>query len=234
MSVHIAAQPGDIAEKMIFPGDPIRAKIIAETYLEDAVCYNQVRGMLGYTGTHRGQRISVQGHGMGMPSMSIYAHELFAEYGVKQVIRVGTTGGLQEHVATRDVIMAQGACTDSNMNNRRFHGMSYAPLADFELLLRAYEQASSHDLSIKVGNVLTSDAFYASSEDEWKIFTGHGVLCIEMETAALYTIAAQFGVQALSLLTVSDHLITQERLSAEERQNGFMAMVELALMTLVD
>ena len=232
MSVHISAKPGDIADKMIFPGDPMRAKTIAETYLENPVCYNEVRGMLGFTGTYKGERVSVQGHGMGMPSMSIYAHELFSDYGVKQVIRVGTTGALQDHVSTRDIILAQGACTDSNMNHRRFRGLSYAPLADFELLSKAHTQAKVRNQAVKVGNILTSDAFYAPTPEDWQVFASYGVLCIEMETAALYTLAAQFGVQALALLTVSDHLITEERLSADERQNNFMAMVELAFETL--
>ena len=233
MSLHINAKKDDIAEKMIFPGDPMRAKVIAETYLEDAFCYNDVRGMLGYTGTYQGQRVSVQGHGMGMPSMSIYAHELFSEYGVQQIIRVGTTGAIQASVSVRDIILAQGACTDSNMNHRRFRGQSFAPLADFTLLSQAHLQAKSMKKPIKIGNVLTSDAFYGDFSEDWEVFAAYGVLCVEMETAALYTCAAKFNRQALALLTVSDHLVNKEKLTSDERQNGFMSMVEVALKTIV-
>jgi purine-nucleoside phosphorylase len=233
MSVHIAAKQGEIADKVILPGDPLRAKVIAELYLEDAICYSTVRGMLGYTGTYQGERISVQGVGMGMPSMSIYAHELMADYGIKQAVRVGTTGAIQEDIAVRDIIMAQGACTDSNMNHRRFAQQSFAPIADFELMQKAHAKAQEASLPLRVGNVLTTDTFYHLSDEDWKVFARFGVLCAEMEVAALYTTAAQFGVQALALLTVSDHIITEERLSADERQNNFMQMVELALATLL-
>ena len=234
MTVHIAANPNDIAEKIILPGDPLRAKKIAETLLDNAVCYSTTRNMLGYTGSYQGERISVQGVGMGMPSMSIYAHELMENYGVKQVIRVGTTGAMQQHVALRDIVIAQGACTDSNMNHRRFAQQSYAPIADFSLLSRAHDLAVTSELPVHVGNVLTSDAFYAADDDDWQVFARYGVLCVEMEVAALYTVAAQFGVEALAMLTVSDHLLTQEKLSADVRQNDFMAMAQLALDTLSD
>lgn len=233
MTVHINAKEGEIAEKIILPGDPLRAKVIAEKYLDNPVCYNEVRGMLGYTGEYKGERISVQGVGMGMPSMSIYAHELMESYGVKKVIRVGTAGGMQPDVQLRDIVMAQGASTDSNMNHRRFDQQSFAPIADFNLLASAHSIASKQDHPVKVGNVFTTDAFYHLNDSDWKIFAQFGVLCAEMEVAALYTLAAQFGIQALALLTISDHIVTQEHLPSEERQNNFMGMVEIALETLL-
>ncbi|ASA21688.1 purine-nucleoside phosphorylase [Paenibacillus donghaensis] len=230
MSIHIGAQAGEIAETILLPGDPLRAKYIAETFLEDAVCYNQVRGMFGFTGTYKGKRISVQGTGMGIPSISIYATELIRDYGVKQLIRVGTCGGIQDDIKVRDVIIAMTASTDSNVNRLRFPGFDYAPHADFGLLRHAYEAGVSNNLSIKVGNVLTADTFYRDSMEPVKKLAAHGVLGIEMETAALYTIASSFGAKALSILTVSDHLFSGEAdTTAEERQTTFNHMIEMAL-----
>ncbi|HEX7843770.1 MAG TPA: purine-nucleoside phosphorylase [Kofleriaceae bacterium] len=229
MSVHLEAKPGDIAPVVLLPGDPLRARFIAERFLEGAVCHNQVRNALGYTGAYRGKRISVQSTGMGMPSFSIYAHELLESYGARVLIRVGTCGALQPGIGVRDIILAVSASTDSAMNRIRFGGMDFAPTADFELLRRAHALAASRDLPVHAGGVLSTDAFYPDDEDWWKIWARHGVLAAEMETAALYTLAARFGARALAILGVSDHVVTGEHSSAEDRQTGFGKMAELAL-----
>ncbi|MGF7032739.1 purine-nucleoside phosphorylase [Paenibacillus mucilaginosus] len=233
MSVHIGAKPGDIAETVLMPGDPLRAKYIAETYLENIVCYNEVRGMLGFTGTYQGKRVSVQGSGMGLPSMSIYANELITEYGVKNLIRVGTCGGMQEHVRVRDVVLAQAACTDSSMNRHVFGGYDFAPVASFPLLLAAYEHGTAKGMKLHVGNVFSSDSFYRDDKSVVQKLMAHGVLGVEMETTALYTLAAKHGVNALTILTVSDHLITGEETTAAERQSTFNDMMIVALDTAV-
>lgn len=229
MSVHIGAKKGEIAETVLLPGDPLRAKFIAETFLEDAVCYNTVRGMLGFTGTWKGRRVSVQGSGMGMPSISIYAHELINVYGARNLIRVGSCGSYQEHVKVRDVLIAQTASTDSSLLDRWFDGMNYAPCADFELLRRAVAAAEEKGIPVKVGNVLSTDVFYKENPREWEIWSKFGVLGVEMEAAALYTIAARFGVRALAILTVSDSLVTGEATTSEEREKTFKDMIEVAL-----
>jgi len=229
MSIHIGAAKGDIADTVLLPGDPLRAKMIAETFLENPVCYNEVRGMLGYTGTYQGKPVSVQGTGMGIPSISIYVNELINEYGVKNLIRVGTCGALQEKVGVRDVVLAMGACTDSNVNNLRFKGMNYAPTASFELLTKAAKAAEVKNITPHVGNIMTSDTFYQDDSESWKLWAHYNVLAVEMETAELYTLAAKHGVKALAVLTVSDHIVTQEITSAEERQNTFKQMIEIAL-----
>ncbi|UFJ42095.1 purine-nucleoside phosphorylase [Brevibacillus humidisoli] len=232
MSVHIGAKEHEIAESILLPGDPLRAKYIAETFLEGAVCYNTVRGMLGYTGTYKGKRVSVQGTGMGIPSISIYVHELINSYGVKNLIRVGTCGAIQQDVKVRDVILAMSASTDSAVNRLRFNGkIDFAPTADFGLLHAAYQRADQRNLSVKVGSVLTSDTFYNEDQESVKQWADHQILALEMETAALYTLAAKFGVHALSVLTVSDHILTGEETTAEERQTTFHEMIEIALET---
>ncbi|WP_044479082.1 purine-nucleoside phosphorylase [Paenibacillus antibioticophila] len=233
MSVHIGAKPGDIADTVLLPGDPLRAKFIAETYLSDVVCYNEVRGMLGFTGTYKGKRISVQGSGMGIPSFSIYANELIQEYQVKNLIRVGTCGGMQEHVHVRDVILAQGACTDSSMNRHIFKGYDFSPIASFDLLKAAYERGVEKGLKLHVGNIFCSDSFYRDDTSVTGLLMKYGVLGVEMETTALYTLAAKFGVNALTILTVSDHLLTGEETTAEERQTTFNEMMEVALETAI-
>ncbi|MFT8350472.1 purine-nucleoside phosphorylase [Clostridium sp. YIM B02555] len=233
MSVHINAPEGAIAESVLLPGDPLRAKFIAETFLEDAVCYNEVRGMYGFTGTYKGKRISVQGTGMGIPSISIYANELVQSYGVKNLIRVGTCGGYSEKVKIRDLIIAMSASTDSNLNLVRFQGRTFAPTASFELLKPAYDIAIEKGLDPKVGSIYSSDVFYGDDNEDWKKWAKFGCLGVEMEAAALYTIAAKFGVNALALLTVSDHFVTGEVTSAEERQLTFTNMMEVALDTIV-
>src|SRR5699024_745402 len=232
--IHIGAKKGDIAETILLPGDPLRAKYIAETYLDDVIQYNEVRGMLGYTGTYKGERISVQGSGMGVPSISIYVEELINEYDVKNLIRVGTCGGMKEDVHIRDVILAQGATTDSQVNRNVFGGIDYAPLANFDLLKNAHDIALEKDLTTHVGNVFTSDVFYRYNGPELTaLLAKYNVLGVEMETTALYTLAAKYDRRALAILTVSDHVITGEQTTAEERQTTFHDMMELALETVL-
>ncbi|EOR22644.1 purine-nucleoside phosphorylase [Cytobacillus oceanisediminis] len=228
MSVHIGAKEHEIAETVLLPGDPLRAKYIAENFLENATCYNEVRNMFGYTGTYKGQRISVQGTGMGVPSISIYINELISSYNVQNLIRVGTCGAIQKDVKVRDVILAMSASTDSQMNRLTFGGVDYAPTADFELLKRAYDSGLEKGLSLKVGNVFTADMFY-NDNSELEKWAKYQILAIEMETAALYTIAAKFDRKALSVLTVSDHILTGEETTAQERQTTFNEMIEVAL-----
>ncbi|MGM9922956.1 MAG: purine-nucleoside phosphorylase [Bacillus sp. (in: firmicutes)] len=227
MSVHIGAKPGEIADIVLLPGDPLRAKYIAETFLENPVCYNEVRGMLGFTGTYKGKRISVQGTGMGVPSISIYVNELIQSYDAKKLIRVGTCGAIQEDVKVRDVILAMSASTDSRANQLTF-GIDYAPTADFTLLKNAYDAGLEKGLNLKAGNVFTADMFYNDNADHKK-WAQYQILAIEMESSALYTLAAKFGRQALSVLTVSDHILTGEETTSEERQTTFNEMIEVAL-----
>lgn len=230
MSTHIGAKKGDIAETILLPGDPLRAKYIAENFLDDPVCYNEVRGMLGFTGTYKNERISVQGTGMGIPSISIYVNELIQEYDVKKLIRVGTCGAIQKDVKVRDVILAQGATTDSQVNRMVFGGIDFAPLADFSLLQNAYQVGIEKNLKLRVGNIFTSDSFYRENSLEFlSKLADYQVLGVEMEATALYTLAAKFNRQALAILTVSDHILTGEETSAEERQTTFNDMIEVAL-----
>jgi purine-nucleoside phosphorylase len=229
MSLHIGAKEGEIAEKVLLPGDPLRAKWVAETFLEDSFCYNTVRGMNGYTGTYKGQRVSVQGTGMGMPSTSIYVNELISDYGVKQMIRIGTAGSYQEDLKIRDVVLAMSASTDSGINKRRFNGMDYAPTADFTLFINAVKEAEAKGIKVKAGNILSADEFYGDDFNSYKHWANHGVLCVEMETAAIYTLAAKHKVQALTILTISDELVTGKVSTAQERQETLTEMVEIAL-----
>jgi len=229
MSIHIEAKEGDIAETILLPGDPLRAKYIAENFLEDIFCYNKVRAMYGYTGFYKKKRVSVQGTGMGVPSISIYVNELISSYKVKNLIRIGSCGSMQSNVKIRDVILAISASTDSSINKIRFKGLDYAPTANFTLLKNAYDIALAKDIKIKMGSVLTTDTFYNDNPDSWKHWANYGLLAVEMETAALYTLASKFKVKALSILTVSDSLITHEETSSKERQKTFNQMVEVAL-----
>ena len=234
MSTHIGAQPGEIAPRVLLPGDPLRAKWIAETFLDQATCYSTVRNMYGYTGTYRGVPVSVQGSGMGQPSASIYYQELLAEYAVTTLIRVGTYGALTEEIALRDVIAASAASTDSAMNRMRFDNViDYAPVADFGLLRTAVDVAAERGIPMRVGQVYASDVFYTDRPDLFERLARYGVLAVEMETAALYTLAARFRARALTVLTVSDHLLTGGHTSAEERQETFGQMVEIALDTAI-
>jgi len=230
MSTHINAPEGAIADVVLLPGDPLRAKFIAENFLEDAKCYNEVRGMYGFTGTYNGKRVSVQGTGMGQPSLSIYVNELFRFYGVQKAVRVGTCGSIREDIALRDVILAQGACSDSSLNTHRFEGMHYAPISDFDLLLKAYEETKKLGLTPHVGNVVSSDNFY-DDKDMWKLWAQYGAMGVEMEAAELFTLAAKYKRQALAILTVSDHIVLGGVTTAEERQTTFTNMMKIALET---
>ncbi len=229
MSIHIGAKEGDVASTVLLPGDPLRAKYIAENFLTDAICYNQVRGMYGYTGTYKGKSVSIQGTGMGIPSISIYVNELITNYKAKSLIRIGSCGSMQADIKIREVILAMSASTDSHINKIRFNGMDYAPTASFNLLKRAHDIALEKDIPIKIGSVLTSDTFYNDDPNSWKHWANYGILAVEMETAVLYTLAAKFKVNALSILTVSDSLVTREETTSEERQKTFNQMVEVAL-----
>ncbi|MEZ7723300.1 purine-nucleoside phosphorylase [Fusobacterium sp. 27098_8_59] len=233
MSVHIAAKNGEIADTVLLPGDPKRAKWIAENFLENAVCYTDIRGMLGFTGTYKGKRISVQGTGMGIPSMSIYITELMKDYGVKTLIRVGSAGSYQEDVKIRDIVVALSTSTDSNINNRRFKGASFAPTVNFNLLSKVLKTAEEKNIKIKAGNILTSDEFYNDDPSYFKKWAEFGVLAVEMETAALYTLASKYKAKALSILTISDSLVSPEITSSEEREKAFNEMIELALETAI-
>ncbi|HEX6247693.1 MAG TPA: purine-nucleoside phosphorylase [Nocardioidaceae bacterium] len=231
MSTHIAAVPGEIAPHVLMPGDPLRARWIAETFLDGAECYSEVRGMYGYTGTFRGERVSVQGSGMGLPSLSIYTHELFSEYDVQTIVRVGSCGALSRDLELRDIVLASGACTDSSMNRIRFEGLDYAPVADFGLLRAAHDAALAADLPVrtKVGLIFSTDSFYAARPELTARMADYGVLAVEMEASGLYTQAAMFGRRALTACTVSDHIVTGEQTTAHEREQTFGHMVEIAL-----
>ncbi len=232
MSVHIDAKKGEIAESVLLPGDPLRAKWIAETFLENAVCYNSVRGMLGYTGTFNGKHISVQGTGMGIPSALIYCHELITEFGVKNLIRVGTAGSYHADVKLRDIVIAMAASSTSGINNARFVNNDYSPTANFDLFMKATKYAETQNIPIKAGNVLSEDEFYSDEFDSYKKWAEFGVLCVEMEAAGLYTIAAKHGVRALAILTISDSLVNGNKTSFEERESGFTTMINIALNSL--
>ncbi len=226
---HIRAKEGDFAKTVLMPGDPLRAKYIAEHYLEDAKLVRDVRNMFGYTGTYKGRPISVMGSGMGMPSIGIYSHELFAFYDVDNIIRIGSAGSISEKCNVRDVVIAQGACTNSAWASQFDFGGTFAPIADFDLLSKAVNIAKEQGTRVVVGNVLSSDPFYNAKKDANKAWMDMGVLCIEMESAALYMEAARCKKKALSILTISDSLITVEELDSEQRQNSFHQMMEMAL-----
>ncbi|MCR5613553.1 purine-nucleoside phosphorylase [Treponema sp.] len=228
MSTHINAPDGAIAPSVLLPGDPLRAKFIAENFLENPKCYNEVRGMYGFTGTYKGKPVSVQGTGMGQPSLSIYVSELFNFYGVQNAIRVGTCGAIQEDVKVRDTILVNAACSDSSLLNQRFGQLHFAPSADFDLLMKAYEAAKAKGIPFHVGKCASSDLFYDDNAN-WKIWQKWGVLGVEMEAAELFTLAAKFKRRALAILTVSDHIITGEATTAEERQKTFTNMIQIAL-----
>ena len=229
MSAHIDAKKNEIAETVLMPGDPLRAKWIAETFLDNAYCYSNIRGMLGYTGEFKGQRISIQGSGMGIPSAIIYYHELIKEYDVKRIIRVGTAGSYHEDVKIRDIILALSASTNSGINNAIFNDVSYAPTANFNLIMKAAVYAQENNIPIKAGNVLSSDQYYDEDPLAYKKWAKYGVLCVEMEAAGLYTIAAKYNIEALAILTISDSLVTGEKCSFEERERTFEEMVKIAL-----
>ena len=225
---HIGARDGEIADRVIMAGDPLRAKFMAERFLENPVQYNAVRGMLGFTGTYKGKRVSVQGHGMGMPSIGIYSYELFNFYGVKRIIRTGSAGSINAGVKMGDVVIGMGSCTDSNYAAQYGLPGTFAPIADFGLVRAAVEKAEELGVRYKVGNILASDFFYGDDADSWKQWQKMGVLAVEMEAAALYMNAARCGGEALCICTISDSLVTGEACSAEERQTSFTNMMDIA------
>mgnify|MGYP000625071182 CR=1 FL=1 len=229
MSIHIQEKKGEIAKTVLLPGDPMRAKWIADTFLENPKQYNDIRGMLGFTGSYKGNKISVQGTGMGVPSTLIYATELITEYGVKNLIRVGSAGSYQKDIKIRDIVLAMTASTNSGLNTIRFNGADFAPAASFQLFQKAVATASQKNIPIKAGGILSSDEFYADNFESYKKWAEYGVLCVEMETSGLYTVAAKHNVNALSILTISDSLVTKERTTSEEREQTFKEMIEIAL-----
>lgn len=229
MTIHIGAKSGEIAETVLMPGDPYRAKWAAEAFLKDAICVNEVRGMLGFTGTWNGHRVSIQGSGMGMPSLSIYANELIKDYDVKTLIRIGSCGGMQKSVGIRDVILAMTASSVSTPSRGIFKEFQFAPSADYGLLAAAHDAARAKGVPTHVGGIYSSDVFYDERPDLNEQMMRHGILGVEMEAAELYTLAARYGRRALAVLTVSDHLITHEALPAEDRERSFGDMVEIAL-----
>ena len=229
MTPHIGAKPGEIAETVLMPGDPYRARWAAENFLENAVCVNQVRGMLGFTGTWKGNPVTIHGSGMGMASLSIYANELIRSYGAKTLIRIGSAGAMLDHVKIRDVVIAMTASTIATPSRGFFREMSYAPCADFGLLERAVLAARAKGTPTHVGGIYSSDVFYDERPDLTDMLARHGVLCVEMEAAELYTVAARLGARALAVLTISDHLVTHEALPAKDREQSFGDMVEIAL-----
>lgn len=229
MTVHIGAKPGEIAETVLLPGDPYRARWAAQTFLENPVLVNEVRGMLGYTGTWRGHRVTIHGSGMGMPSLSIYANELIRDYGAQTLIRIGSAGALQTRVKVRDIVLAQAASTLGSPSRSIFREMSFAPVADFGLLAAAHRAAMAKGIPTHVGGIYSSDTFYDERQDLSDQLQRHGCLAVEMEAAELYTLAARYGRRALAVLTISDHILTHEALPADQRERSFGDMVDIAL-----
>ena len=229
MTIHIGAKPGDIAETVLMPGDPYRAKWAAEQFLDSPRLVNETRGMLGFTGTWNGNPVTIQGSGMGMPSLSIYVNELIRDFGAKTLIRIGSAGGMQKHVGLRDVVIAMSATTVANPSRTIMKEVNFAPTADFGLLHKAFHAAEQMDVTTHVGGIYSSDTFYDERADLGEQMARHGILCVEMETAELYTLAARYDVRALSVLTISDHLQTKEELPADQRERSFGDMVEIAL-----
>ncbi|MEH0873551.1 purine-nucleoside phosphorylase [Pectobacterium cacticida] len=226
---HINAELGDFADVVLMPGDPLRAKYIAENFLENSREVNSVRGMLGFTGAYKGRNISVMGHGMGIPSCSIYTKELITEFGVKKIIRVGSCGAVRSDVKLRDVVIGMGACTDSKVNRIRFKDHDYAAIADFDMVRRAVDAAKARDISVRVGNLFSADLFYTPDPQMFDVMEKYGILGVEMEAAGIYGVAAEFGAKALAICTVSDHIRTGAQTTPEERQNTFNEMIEIAL-----
>ena len=226
---HINAEMGDFADVVLMPGAPLRAKYIAETFLQDVRQVNNVRGMLGFTGAYKGRKISVMGHGMGIPSCSIYAKELITDFGVKTLIRVGSCGAVMDDVKLRDVVIGMGACTDSKVNRQRFKDHDFAAIADYDLVHNAVEAAKARNVNVRVGNLFSADLFYSPDPDMFKVMEKYGILGVEMEAAGIYGVAAEFGARALTICTVSDHIKTGEQTTSEERQTTFNEMIEIAL-----
>ncbi|AUI87775.1 purine-nucleoside phosphorylase [Vibrio azureus] len=231
---HINAKPDDFAETVLMPGDPLRAKFIAENFLDDAKLICDVRNMFGYTGVYKGKKVSVMGHGMGIPSSSIYAHELISNYGVKNIIRIGSCGAVRDDVKLMDIVIAMGASTDSKVNRIRLNNHDFAAIADFGLLEEAVNQARSHKVPVKVGNVFSTDLFYTPEEAIFAKMSKLGILGVDMEAAGIYGVAADLGAKALTILTVSDHITRGEQLSSDERQKSFNEMMNIALETAIN
>jgi purine-nucleoside phosphorylase len=230
---HIEAQAGEFAETVLMPGDPLRAKFIAENFLDDAKCITQVRNMLGYTGTYKGKRVSVMGSGMGVPSISIYATELYKDYGVEKIIRIGSCGAVRDDIKIRDIVIGMAASTDSNVNRQRFHNVDFAACADFSLLKSVVDTAEKLGKPVHVGNIFTADLFYTPQPEMFATMEKYGILAVEMEAAGLYGVAAEYGKKALTVLTVSDHIKTGEKTTSEERETTFKDMMELTLESLL-
>ena len=226
---HINAEMGDFADVVLMPGDPLRAKHIAETFLQDVKQVNDVRGMLGFTGTYKGRKISVMGHGMGIPSCSIYAKELITEFGVKKIIRVGSCGAVRADIKLRDIVIGMGACTDSKVNRMRFKDHDYAAIADYDMVRNAADAAKAKGINARVGNIFSADLFYTPDPQMFDVMEKYGILGVEMEAAGIYGVAAEFGAKALAICTVSDHIRTGAQTTSEERQNTFNEMIEIAL-----
>ena len=226
---HIEAQAGEFAETVLMPGDPLRAKFIADNFLDDAKCITQVRNMLGYTGTYKGKRVSVMGSGMGVPSISIYATELYKDYGVEKIIRIGSCGAVRDDIKIRDIVIGMAASTDSNVNRQRFHNVDFAACADFSLLKSVVDTAEKLGKPVHVGNIFTADLFYTPQPEMFATMEKYGTLAVEMEAAGLYGVAAEYGKKALTVLTVSDHIKTGEKTTSEERETTFKDMMELTL-----
>jgi len=230
---HIEAAQGDFAETVLMPGDPLRAKFIAETFLDDAKCVTRVRNILGYTGTYKGKRVSVMASGMGVPSISIYATELYKEYGVENIIRIGSCGAVRDDIKVRDIVIGMAASTDSNVNRMRFNNFDFAACADFGLLHNVVHTAKKMSLPIHIGNIFTADLFYTPQPEMFATMEKYGILAVEMEAAGLYGVAAEYGKKALTVLTVSDHIKTGEQTTADERENTFKDMMVLTLESLL-
>lgn len=226
---HINAEPGDFADVVLMPGDPLRAKYIAETFLEDAVQVCDVRNMFGFTGTYKGRNVSVMGHGMGIPSCSIYATELIKDYGVKKIIRVGSCGAVNNDIQLRDVVIGMGACTDSKVNRVRFKNHDFAAIADYHMVKAAEEAAQQRGIDVKIGNLFSADLFYSPEPDLFDVMDKYGIVGVEMEAAGIYGVAAEYGAKALAICTVSDHIKKGEQTTSEERQTTFNDMVLIAL-----
>lgn len=230
---HIEAKPGDFAETVLMPGDPLRAKFIAENFLDDAKCVTGVRNMLGYTGTYKGKRVSVMGSGMGIPSVSIYATELYKDYGVENIIRIGSCGAVRDDIKIRDIIVGMAASTDSNVNKQRFDNLDFAACADFSLLKKVVDTAEKLNHKVNVGNIFSADLFYTPKPELFSVMEKYGILAVEMEAAGLYGVAAEYGKKALTVLTVSDHIKTGEQTTSAERETTFKDMMELTLESLL-
>lgn len=234
MALAIKANPNDFAETIIMPGDPLRAKFIAETYLTDAVEVNTVRNMLGYTGYYKGKRLSVMAHGMGIPSISMYAYELIKDFGVKNLIRIGSCGSVRDDINLMDIVIAMGASTDSKVNRDRFKGNDFAAIADFSLLETAVNTARQQEIDVKVGNLFTCDLFYGPDPDLFNVLENYGIVGVDMEVAGLYAVAAELGANALGILTTTDHIKNGGMLTIEERELSLHQMIELALNTAIE